>query len=352
MQDDEPIPMTMADAFDKHIEICEAEDYAQDTIYAHRSRLGMFLDWLDDKTSVEETTDLNRRHLQDYRIHRKKSVGKVTLKSDMDTIRVFIRNMEDYDAIRPGLHEYVRSPSLQGDEGQRSDHLTIERGEQIQENLRKYQWASVQHVLFELLWNTGMRIGAAHSLDEDDFLKEKKALRLRHRPESGTTLKNGERGERVVAIADVVADVIQDYLDSPERPDDPVDEYGRAPLFASPSGGGGRYHKNTLRNYVYAVTRPCVTEGGCPHEDYDPDLCEAAQNNNDACKCPSSKAPHALRSGALTRQIKNEVPESLISDRADVSVEVLKAHYAELSEEEQMELRRKWFDEEYGQGSA
>ena len=350
MRDDEPIPMDMDEAFDKHIDICEADDYADDTIYAHRSRLGMFLDWLDEETSVEETTDLNRRHFQDYRIHRKKEVNKVTLKSDMDTIRVFVRNMEDYGAISPGLHEYVRSPSLEGDEGQRSDHLPVERGETILENLRQYRWASVEHVLTELILNTGMRIGAAHSLDEDDFLEEEKALRLRHRPDSGTTLKNKSKGERTVAIADVVCDAIRDYLDNPERPDDPEDEYGRKPLLASPSGG--RYHKNTLRNFIYAVTRPCVTEGGCPHEDYEPESCQAAQNNNDACKCPSSKAPHALRSGALTRQIKNEVPKSLISDRADVSEGVLDDHYAELSEEEQMELRRRWFDEEYSQGSA
>jgi len=339
----------MTEALDKHIDICEADDYSDATIYAHESRLGMFIDWLKEQ-GVGETTDINRRHLQDYRIYRKKSVNKVTLKSDMDTVRVFLRNLEDYEAIRAGIHEYVRSPSLEGDEGQRSDHLPLERGKVIQDNLRQYRWASVHHVLFELLWNTGMRIGAAHSLDEDDFIPEKKALRLRHRPDTGTTLKNGERGQRTVALADVVCEAISDYLVNPERPDDPVDDKGRKPLLASPHGGGGRYHKNTLRNFVYAVTRPCVT-GSCPHEDYEPETCQAAQNNNDACKCPSSKAPHALRSGALTRQIKNEVPKSLISDRADVSEDVLDDHYAELSEEEQMELRRDWFDDEYSQGS-
>jgi len=349
MMDNEPIPLPIDEAIKKHIDMCEADDYSEATIYAHRSRLGMFIRWLQ-KNGVEETTDVTRRHLQDYRILRKGEVNKVTLKSDMDTIRVFIRNMEDYDAIRSGLHEHVRSPSLKGDEGQRSDHLPVERADEILENMRQYRWASVEHVLTELLLNTGMRIGAAHSLDEDDFLEEKKALRLRHRPESDTTLKNGKGGERTVAIADVVCESIADYLQNPKRPDEPEDEYGRTPLLASPAGG--RYHKNTLRNFIYAVTRPCVTEGVCPHEDYEPDTCQAAKNNNDACKCPSSKAPHALRSGALTRQIKNEVPKSLISDRADVSEKILDEHYAELTEEEQMELRRQWFDEEYSQGSA
>lgn len=244
MRDDEPLPMSMDEALDKHIKMCEAEDYADATLYAHKSRLGMFLDWLDVETSVAETTDINRRHLQDYFIHRKTEVNKVTLKSDMDTIRVFMRHLEDYDAVYSGLQQYVTSPSLQGDEGQRSDHLSIERGEAIQANLRQYHWASVQHVLFELLWNTGMRIGAAHSPDEDDFLEEKKALKLRHRPDTGTTLKNGKRGQRTVAIADVVCEAISDYLVNPERPDDPVDGEGRKPLLASSHGGGGRYHKN------------------------------------------------------------------------------------------------------------
>lgn len=346
MTDDELIPMDMDAALDKHIDMCEAEGYADETIYAHKSRLGMFVDWLDEETDVDDTTDIRRRILQDYRIHRKKEINKVTLKSDMDTIRVFIRNLEDYEAVSPGLHEYVRSPSLEGDEGQRSDHLPVERGDEILENLRQYRWASAEHVLTELILNTGMRIGAAHSLDEGDFLAEKKALDLNHRSESGTTLKNKSDGERKVGIADVVVDAISDYLSHPERPNDTEDEYGRKPLLASPNGG--RYHKNTLRNFIYAVTRPCVTENGCPHEDYDPETCQAAQNNNDACKCPSSKAPHALRSGALTRQIKNEIPKSLISDRADVSEGVLMDHYSELSEEEQMELRRDWFDDEYG----
>lgn len=224
----------------------------------------------------------------------------------MDTVRVFVRNLEDYDAVKEGLHEYVRSPNLSGDEGQRSDHLPVDRGEAILDYLRTYRWASRDHVLFEIIWSTGMRIGAAHSLDKDDFLEDQKALKLRHRPESGTALKKGQNGERIVAIPESVCEATRDYLDSPDRPDDAEDEYGREPLIVSPAGG--RPHKNTMRNWIYALTRPCVTEGECPDRDYDPESCPTAQNNNEACKCPLSKAPHALRSGALTRQIKRDIP--------------------------------------------
>lgn len=151
--------------------------------------------------------------------------------------------------------------------------LAIDRAQTIIEYYDRFEYASVDHVLTAILWETGCRIGGAHSLDIDDCHLDpdntKPYLEFRHRPPK-TTLKNGSDGERLVSISESLATVIADYIDHNrvER----MGDTGRNPLFTSPYG---RYHKNTLRNYVYGMTRPCVVSGECPHS-REIDECNAA----------------------------------------------------------------------------
>lgn len=354
MNEREPIALDWNEALERHIKVKHSEDASKATIRSHKSRLGIFIDWVsphpaldaesDDGPRIETTENLHRKHLQDYRLKRAEEVAKKTLKTHMDTLRVFLRNLEDYGAVREGLHQHVRSPSLKGDEGQRSDYLEIERGEAIRIHLREYEWGSKEHIIFELLWGCAMRVGDAHSIDEKDVNLAENYINLKHRPEGGTTLKNGTDGERIVAITDNVADAIQSYLNNPDRPDDVTDEHGRNPLFVSPAG---RIHKQTLRSRTYAITRPCVTEDGCPHDDRDPEECRASRNMNRAYECPSSKSPHALRSGGLTRMRDDGIPPWIISERVDASEEVIERHYNEMTEQDKIEVRREYFEDEY-----
>lgn len=89
----------------------------------------------------------------------------MTVKTHMDTNRVWIRNVEIYRAAPESLSEFVHSPALTGSEGQRSDHLPVERGDRILENVRKYMWGSMEHVVYELWWAAAIRLGGVHSLD-------------------------------------------------------------------------------------------------------------------------------------------------------------------------------------------
>lgn len=352
------VPLGLGEAAEVHTEMQRSNNRSRNTIKSHRSRLKKFIAWLNIN-GVDDTTDIRPHHFHDYLKQRQKNVKAVTAKTHMDSIRVWIRNLEDYGAIRPNLHDHVRSPSLAGEQGQRSDHLPILRGDPILQHVRKYEWGSLRHVVYELWWAAGIRLGGVHSLDVKDFDADDQCVELRHRPESGTsllddeeddeddeddgtTLKNKEDGERDVGLTDRTVEAIEAYLENPERPD-VTDDHGRHPLFTTEHGRASKSH---LRNVCYHLTLPCITTGECPH-DNDPNDCLYRSNKNESSKCESSKAPHALRSGALTRQLKRGIDPHYISERANVGLETLENHYNEMSEREKMQVRREHFDREY-----
>lgn len=178
-----------------------------------------------------------------------------------------------------------------------------------------------------MLWQTGCRIGAAHSLDVSDFETEEQALAIRHRPDYGTPLKNKQSGERICALSEEVCDVLEDYI-SVTR-DEVTDDHGREPLFTTKYG---RMHRSKIREMVYAVTRPCTYGQDCPHGRH-PDSCEAATYTQ-ASKCPSSVSPHDIRRGSITHLLRNEVPKQIVADRVNSSPETLEKHYSQLTEKE------------------
>jgi integrase len=298
---------------------------------------------------VSDTLGIEPYHLRDYRKQRDANVATTTVKTHMDTVRVFIRNLEKINAVPEGTHEFAESPSLTDGEGQRSDYLSVDRGDHILEYVRKYRYGSYEHVYYELLWAVGLRIGSIYSIDVDDVDVDDRAVKIRHRPKQGTTLKNKSDGERDISLVETTIRAIEAYLDSPDRPDT-TDEYGREPLLASPDGG--RFSKSHLRNVCYWLTTPCVTGGECLYDADDGEECLYARNMNKSTLCPESKSPHALRSGALTRQLKEKINPQLISQRANVSVERLYEHYAEMDKRERMNVRREWFDDEFSGRAA
>lgn len=313
-------------------------ELTRSTIKSHKYRLGHFIRWCKN----EEITNLNTltgRQLHEYRQWRRAEgdLSSVSEKTQMDTLRVFIRWLETVDGVESDLHTKVRSPNLSDGEKSRDVMLDAERADRALEYLRKYKYASRQHVVMTLLWHTMMRVGAVHALDVSDYSESEQYLEVCHRPDKGTSIKNGERGERLVALSDEVCTILTDWIT--DRRPDATDEYGREPLISSELG---RVHRSTLRRDCYRYTRPCVFTDECPHNRKISN-CDGTQHDQ-PYECPSSVSPHALRRGSLTHALNSDVPEKVLSDRANLSESVLDEFYDNRSQQERMEQRRKYLD--------
>ena len=211
---------------------------------------------------------------------------------------MFVKWCERIDAIDQGMHDKILLPNLSKHEDQRDAMLDSEDADQLIEYLRQFEFGTRTHALIEVLWHTGMRIGAAHSLDLEDYDAEEQYLRLQHRPETGTRLKNKQDGERVVALNPDICDTLDAYLQYNRI--EVRDDFGRTPLFTSQHG---RPSKSTLRDSIYRMTRPCEYTGDCPHR-REIESCEAMERNK-ASKCLSSVSPHAIRRGSILHSVAN-----------------------------------------------
>jgi len=309
-------------------------DLADNTRRSHRYVIEQFVAWCDDN-EILTVAELDGRDLHDFRMDRREDVSGNTLRSQLGTVRQFIRFAESIEAAPRGLAERIRLP--QAERKTRDGRLEKERAEVILGHLRKFQYASRDHAIIRLLWVSAIRVGTARTFDLNDFDSEERTLAVRHRPDTDTPLKNGERAERLLALDERTTETIADYVEH-NRPAT-TDEHGRKPLFATDRG---RVGASTIRRAVYRWTRPCQRGDGCPH-DRELDDCDARRTVTVASQCPSTRSPHEIRRGSISQMLNEQIPVKAISDRADVGDDVLDAHYDARSEEEQAETRRNFF---------
>jgi integrase len=327
--------LTPTDALDLYLKH-RKPNVSEATYYAHESRLGHFLRWCDEN-DITDMNDLSGRDMHRYRLWRQDDgdLNRVSVRTQMSTLTVFIRFCEQIDAVRPGLEDSVDVPELDPGENARNVYLTAERAHDIMDYLRKFEYASRNHVMFELMWHTAMRIGALVSIDCADFQPDGQLLTVTHRAEYGTALKNKQRGERHVALNDRVTELIADWI-AMNRPDK-TDAHGREALLTTRQSG--RIGTTTIRNATYKLTAPPFIGESCVDE------CDLDDHSyHGSAACPQSRSPHAIRRGAITNHLRQDVPKAVVSDRCDVSQNVLDQHYNELTEAEKVERRRQYID--------
>lgn len=302
------------------------------TLQSHGYRIKRFCEFCDEH-DIENLNALDGRDIHRYKVSRSNEVNTVTLKSHLDTLRVFLRFCASIDAVRSDLPESVISPSVDLEENRSGKIVPPDTTQDILDYYSKYEYATLYHVFLRIIWETGCRMGAARGIDVDDVDLDDEYIEFHHRPETDTPLKNGKRGERVVSISPVLVDIIDDYQDVHRH--EVKDDHGRDPLLTTEYG---RLTDATARNYMYRMTRPCMYGRECPHGE-EPKSCEATDNMQ-PYHCPSSEGPHAVRRSAITHFLDQDTPQPVVSDRMDVSRDVLEDHYDERSEKRKMEQRR------------
>jgi site-specific recombinase XerD len=316
-----------------------SHDATKSTIQNHRYRLKQFLKWAEEQ-GFDNMNDLTGRKAEQFKNWRvaECDVNSVTLEQHLRTFRVFVRWCESVDAVEEGVADKILVPRVSQGEKVREEYIDKETAEEIIDYLCRFEWATVSHLIFHILWHTGMRRGALHSLDLSDWHSSDGYLTLRHRPETDTPLKLKEDGERNITVADDrLAQAIDDYVTQNRH--DVIDEHGREPLLTSRQG---RFQGSTIQRHVYKTTRPCIYAGECPHN-RDQSECEAT-NTDKYSKCPSNVSPHPVRRGAITAHLNSNVPKEIASERMSVSVDTLEEHYDARSNEEKRQNRRRYLD--------
>lgn len=313
-------------------------EVAKQTQYNQQGHLKRFKSFCNDE-DIDRMGDVDGFTLNLFKswLRKERGISEVTMANYVGTTRAFIKWCSKVELVDDSLFEKMDYPHVSREEESRDVSIDPERVEQILTYLNKYEYGTLRHALFQLIWHTTFRIGTVRALDLDDWKPEASYLSIEHRPEKGTPLKNKLAGEREVNINREAATVLDDYLRMYRH--DVVDEYGRKPLFTSPSG---RAYDSLIRKHINCVTRPCHYENKCPHNRVIED-CEG-NTFDGSSKCPSSISPHPLRRSAITYHLNNDWNQKKLSERASVSVDVLEKHYDVRTKEEKRKSREKYLD--------
>jgi len=236
--------------------------------------------------------------------------------------------------VQDGLSDAIDIPTLS--RSQEQDETRLKQSDALSA-LRYFRdsrehYGTGMHACLEVIWHVGARMGAVRALDVTDFDEDQQSLRFKHRPSSATPLKNKDQGERFVGLSENVVDALAFYI-ARER-EDSRDRHGREPLFATRQG---RASESTIRAWCYQATQPCIWMD-CPHGKRRA-TCDWTQRSH-ASKCPSSRSPHAIRTGSITWQLNMGYPIELVSKRANASIPVIKQYYDQANPAEEFQERR------------
>jgi len=280
--------------------------------------------------------DVDGWMIDDFRHWREsQDVSPSTVKGSRVALSQLLEFCEGIEVVDEDISEKVEIPKLTKDEETSDEMLEASRAKEHLRYFRESEqyFGHPWHTFLEVTWHTGCRLGGLRSLDLGDYDAEAGTLRFHHRPDLGTPLKNKEEGERIVSINDDVVAALDMYI-ARER-SNKYDEYGREPLFAARQG---RPTRTTLRAYSYLSTQPCLYTV-CPHS-RERHTCEWT-NRSHASKCPSSRSPHAIRTGSVTWLLNvTDGDIEWVARRVNAKPATIRRYYDKATVEEEFENRQ------------
>lgn len=304
-------------------------DSSDSTLSTYHYRLDLFRQWAADE-GVDAVGDIDPWDVEAFQSKRRATVSPATAKNEATTLRLFLRWCARKGLVDDAVPAAVDVPNPSRKDMVDETRLESDRAEALLNHYHAAAPTRAEAVL-SVLWYVGCRMGALRGLDVRDWDASEGALWFRHRPETGTPLKNGRNGERVVSLPSQGAEAVRRWVDTRE---DVRDDNGRVPLVPSERG---RPHLSTVRDWVYRLTLPCV-HSGCPHGK-DPETCDWTAYQ-EASKCPSSRSPHQVRTGSITWQLNRGVPPEVVAERVNADVSTIKQHYDQADPLREMRQRR------------
>ena len=320
------------DARDRFLARRSQENTPQ-TVRSYRNRLTRFVEWTEEQ-GIESMGELSGWDLDEYRAARERAdVAPTTLKGQMMAVKQLLDYLETIDVVDDGMGEKVNIPKLSREEETSDEKLVTEDATASLTFYRSSQrhFGKPEHAFLEVAWHVGARMSGIRALDLGDFDADRRTLEFRHRPP--TRLKNKDDGERIVGLSKQVTRALRTYIVRERY--EKRDESGREPLFSCRQG---RPSDSTFRAWSYLSTQPCVSRV-CPHGQRRPS-CEYVHRNH-ASKCPSSRSPHAIRTGSITWQLNQGLEIETVSKRVNASPAVIRRFYDKAKRREEFEERRR-----------
>jgi integrase len=265
------------------------------------------------ENGITDISELDPFDIHRYKNERQGEVKPVTLKSEMSNLTTFLSLFERV-GVAEGLTDAIDTSQIRVDSRVRDERLSPDAARDILNHLSEHHPYERDTALAYTLWEGGMRTGGVVALDISDYHPRKRSLEIKHRPEKGTRLKNGSKGEREIMVSKTLADILDGYIKHHRR--DKTDDYGREPLFTTRCG---RISAVTVRKTMYRLTEDCDHVDG-------------------------RLGPHAARKGAIGRHLNEEWKIQHVSERCDVTERRLREHYDTRPENEKMEARRQMYD--------
>ncbi len=321
-----------------------ARTHSPATITQYKRTITDFIDFAD-QIGVVNTNNVSALLADQYIAHLfDRFESDATILTYTKNIRAWLKWLYNRGLIEKSTYKLFNKKDLGLSPKARDDTISEDVIQDILNELHQKRRASPMTALLNLIWNTGIRIGGAQSLDVVDFDLESNTLHIRHRPESGTRLKNGNQddgsegdGERDVLLHPRVAEILNLYIQA-TRPN-VTDEFGRDPLFAT---SYGRASTSTLRRWIYKATSCQWTSEQIS------DACDGTCNP-DSDVCTYSYYPHAIRRGAIVSQLRNGLDMDDTVMRFNVSRSIIAKHYdtrskSQLKEDRADAVKNAWPD--------